>query len=922
MSLRPPPLCLQKTHAAWGRGMGCIMGNLTHLQTIESNWLSAMGQSTVLRVTGTAQSPEISLYDVTTRIENDLDLTRTSLRWHDIDSGTRANTATTNITLDGQTQRLDTEVLRDLADHNGDAQGYLGGVGFYGYKALLHSYTLSGQDYLLATRPADDGLSFYRLDANGRPHLLQTIHDTAQSDLTGITALTSTQIGGQTFVIAASNRENGISVLRHETANNRLTLRDTFGFDDKLPASGPTALEVITVAGQQLVLMGSYDTGSLTVMELNTAGQLSFVDQVNDTRDTRFDGTAALAAYSVGDIHLVAVGGNDGGLSLFQVLPGGRLMHRETVVNTLDMGLDSIDQLAFVQGNGRVELLVLSIRDQALTRFELGGIGFTATGSDGGADGDMLTARATGGTLRGNGGDDVMIDGRGADHFYGGSGADTFIFAPDNTRDTLHDFDPNMDKIDLSAYGDVGSMQDLHLRNLSQGVRVFIGDEELRLISNHGGRISAQDLDAVFLFATDHVVMPGAIAQTGSTGNDTFYSGLHADTVEGGRGRDMLSFENAPSGAVVDLSNSANNAGIAAGYFLRDVEGVTGSTFNDRLTGDALGNTLTGLGGNDVIIAGAGNDWLTPGAGHDTVNGGTGTDMVSFIDLAQGASINLSTGRATSGGHTDVLQHIENITGTIYGDFIQGNGASNLLRGMGDYDWIVGSAGNDTIDGGTGRDMISYVYATSGVTVDLGAGRGLAGLALGDRYTSVERATGSIYPDLFYGSDGEDDFRGLGGYDWFVASTGGRDRYDGGTGLDTVSYVNASSGVTASLSLGYGARGDALRDLYTDIERLSGSNHDDILFGDFGRNVLRGMWGEDALYGYGGVDRLYGGGSDDFLNGGAGWDVALFDEERDAYTITTIGRITYVDRIARGGEGTDTIVNVEALQFEDTTVYL
>lgn len=898
------------------------MGNLTHLQTIEGDWLSAMGQSTLLRVTGTAQNPEISLYDVTTRVENTLDLTRTTLRTQDIDTNTRTAGATTPITLDATRQSLDTEVLRDLADHNGDAQGYLGGVGFYGYKALLHSYQVAGQDYLLATRPADAGLSFYRLDANGAPRILQVVQDSAETDLKGITALTTTQIAGTTFVIAAANRENGVSVLRHDATSNRLELTTSFGFDDKLPVTGPTALETLTVAGQDLVIMGSYDTGSLTVMALDGAGQLRFVDQVNDTRDTRFDGTAALASISLGEIHLVAVGGNDGGVSLFQVLPGGRLMHRETVVNTLDMGLDSIEQLAFVQSNGRIELLVLSIRDQALTRFELEGFGFSATGSDGSNDSDMLRADTGGGTLRGHGGDDLLMDAAGEDHFYGGAGGDTFLFAPDDTRDTIHDFDPSTDKIDLSAYGDVDNMQDLSLRDLAQGVRVFIGEEELRLISASGGRLSAEALADVFLFASDHVIMPAPIAQSGGTGNDTFYSGLHADTIEGGRGRDLLSFESAPTGAVVDLSNNANNAGIAAGYVLRDVEGITGSAFNDHLSGDGLGNTLSGLSGNDRISGGAGNDWLMPGEGHDTVDGGAGTDMASFVDLAQGGVLNLSTGRAASGGYTDVLVNIENITGTIYGDFIQGDGGANLLRGMGDYDWIIGTAGADTIDGGTGRDMISYVYATSGVTVDLGNGRGLAGLAQGDTYINVERATGSIYPDLFYGSAGEDDFRGLGGYDWFVGSGGGRDRYDGGSGLDTVSYVTAPSGVTASLQLGYGTRGDALRDLYTDIERLSGSSFDDILFGDWGRNVLRGMWGEDRLYGYGGVDRLYGGGSDDYLDGGASWDLALFDEERAAYTITTVGRITYVDRIASGGEGTDTLVNIEALQFADTIIYL
>ena len=244
----------------------------------------------------------------------------------------------------------------------------------------------------------------------------------------------------------------------------------------------------------------------------------------------------------------------------------------------------------------------------------------------------------------------------------------------------------------------------------------------------------------------------------------------------------------------------------------------------------------------------------------------------------------------------------------------------NRVRAGGGYDWMVGSEGADYFDGGNGRDMISYVYAATSVTVDLGAQQGLAGEAAGDRYVNVERVTGSVHADLFYGSEGQDDFRGLGGYDWFVGSTGGRERFDGGSGRDTVAYSASTAGVSASLALGYGSDGDAKQDLYTSIENLTGSSFDDILTGDNSRNNLRGLHGEDRLIGNGGVDRLTGGGSDDYLDGGAGWDVAIFEGNRDEYTleIGTAGIIVNHD----GLDGSDTIFNIEALQFADDMIFL
>ncbi|WP_417525603.1 M64 family metallopeptidase [Marinovum sp.] len=331
--------------------------------------------------------------------------------------------------------------------------------------------------------------------------------------------------------------------------------------------------------------------------------------------------------------------------------------------------------------------------------------------------------------------------------------------------------------------------------------------------------------------------------------------------------------------------------------------------------------TTDGTVAGEMIRGSGGNDFFTPGAGSDVVDGEGGIDAVSYVDLAQGVTVNLLARTAVSAGETDTLRSIENVTGSIFGDFIRGDDGANRIRGLGDYDWLVGSGGADYFDGGTGRDMISYVYAGSGVTVDLGAGRGTAGQAAGDRYVSIERVTGSIYDDLFSGASGEEDFRGLGGYDWFVGSAGGKDRYDGGSGRDTVAYSAASAAVEASLLLGRGIGGDAARDLYTSIENLTGSSFDDALTGDNGRNVLRGLYGEDTLLGNGGVDYLTGGGNDDVLDGGSGWDVAVFERSRGDYDITTAGAVTTVS--ARyGGEGTDTLNNIEALQFADEMVFL
>jgi Ca2+-binding RTX toxin-like protein len=214
----------------------------------------------------------------------------------------------------------------------------------------------------------------------------------------------------------------------------------------------------------------------------------------------------------------------------------------------------------------------------------------------------------------------------------------------------------------------------------------------------------------------------------------------------------------------------------------------------------------------------------------------------------------------------------------------------------------------------------------AGVVVDLNDLSNNRGLAAGHDYVSIERITGTSHQDVFFGDAAENDLRGAGGYDWFVGSAGGRERYYGGSGVDTVTYFRSAEGVTASLrggariggeETGFGTRGDAARDLFVEIENLVGTLHDDSLTGNEGRNLLNGLAGDDMLFGYGGVDRLKGGAGNDTIDGGAGSDYAVFNGNMADTTLTRTGSTTAT---AVGTDGTDSLINVEYFVFDDGQV--
>ena len=106
-------------------------------------------------------------------------------------------------------------------------------------------------------------------------------------------------------------------------------------------------------------------------------------------------------------------------------------------------------------------------------------------------------------------------------------------------------------------------------------------------------------------------------------------------------------------------------------------------------------------------------------------------------------------------------------------------------------------------------------------------------------------------------------------------------------------------------------------------ETVSGNNGSDVLSGGNGKDYLYGNEGNDALFGGNATDKLYGGeGSDtlvggngkDYLDGGAGTDTAVFSGSFEQAKITSIsGGYT----VKNGSDATDTLVNIERLQFDD-----
>ncbi len=99
------------------------------------------------------------------------------------------------------------------------------------------------------------------------------------------------------------------------------------------------------------------------------------------------------------------------------------------------------------------------------------------------------------------------------------------------------------------------------------------------------------------------------------------------------------------------------------------------------------------------------------------------------------------------------------------------------------------------------------------------------------------------------------------GGDDYIKDQGGADRYDGGSGFDTLAYdswffqpQNALRGISADLNLGTVTGPDGVIDTIVGFESLTGTYRQDQVRGDGLGNTFAGMAGADRLDGRGGFD--------------------------------------------------------------------
>jgi Ca2+-binding RTX toxin-like protein len=512
---------------------------------------------------------------------------------------------------------------------------------------------------------------------------------------------------------------------------------------------------------------------------------------------------------------------------------------------------------------------------------------------------DVLIGLGGNDILISRGGDDQLYGGEGNDLLKGGDGADLLIGGDGN--DSLHG-EEGADVLDGGNGEDWISYQYSAspwgvVVDLDSGIG-HSGDAEGDTYFSIENVDGSQFHDLLAGTAANNILWAGYGNDTvigrggddqlyGYVGNDWLDGGAGADILDGDVGDDWITYATSSAGVTANLTTNKGTGGDAQGDTYVGIENIDGSAFADTLTGNTADNNLWGNAGNDVLVGREGNDYLDGGDGHDGLRGGAGADFLSggdgvdtiyYQESSAGITAYLTAGLVIGfdaegfGGDAegDTYFSIENLVGSHHDDFVLGTVGSNDLVGLGGNDYLDGGAGNDRLlggdgddmlnggagadklDGGNGTDTISYASSYwgnpgSGVTVNLGTGKGSGGDAQGDTYISIENVTGSAHNDFIIGNAVDNVLSGGQGNDTLIGG-GGQDKLyaNGGHDILTGDGNGAVAADTFGIVVSGWHQGSAtITDFQQGVDKidlLGGHGHPHATLQDFGSDGVL-AWG-------------------------------------------------------------------------------
>ncbi len=546
----------------------------------------------------------------------------------------------------------------------------------------------------------------------------------------------------------------------------------------------------------------------------------------------------------------------DAGVNVIEGGGGDDTIEGRGAGDTLDGGAD-IDTASYANSSAGVNA-------------QLTGSGFTgdATGDTllnfenllGSDFGDALIGNSVANRIEGGDGNDFIQGGVGADTMFGGDGRDRFVIeAGDDAAAELYDGGADQDQITV--------------RSASDPV-VDLRDDTIVSIEALGFDSGGGTGNPTVIALASQIAMFDSISSTAHVGFGV--------SVQVEMGAETL----------LDLSTTS-------------VTGFDQPNDGFVITGDSDNETIIGSTASDTILGNDGADLIRGGAGADSLDGGLGDDTLSYEGSDVGVNVQFDMNFATGGDATgDVIGGFENLVGSSFGDFLQGDGAANEIIGGLGSDVMSGRGGVDLIVGGDGNDIIIFESGDDTIGETYDGGSDFDSLLIrgpDDVVVNLTDDTVTSFETLIFSNE----FGGNLGFQLLASQMG------------QFQTITASAHVGLSYGVSIAMAGETTLDLSgLAITGMTEPGDGVTIVGDGDNEEIIGSAIQDTIQGLGGIDTIEGGMGADSIDGGDDFDMASYEGSATAVDVSLISNT------ATGGDAAgDTLISIEGLygsSFNDT----
>jgi hypothetical protein len=300
------------------------------------------------------------------------------------------------------------------------------GLQLDGTRGQMATVSVGNTEFLVGSGYFDDGISVFRIGADGKLTNTDNIDDGLNGDfeLNNARDVTSAVVGGHSFIFVAGENDNGVSVFELNSSGKAI-FRDSVddASNGALNLQGAYGVTTGTVGGATyLIASGEQDDG-LSVFSVSSTGQLTNVFNLEDNAARGLDAPRGLTTFTLeGETFVSVSAATDNALSVFHLGAGGALTDVTEVFDNSELALRGSRYNTFTTVDGVPLLLATGQSDSGVSSFELGG---SADKLKGGAAADILLGLAGNDNLKGGGGKDTILGGLGNDKLTGGSARDS-----------------------------------------------------------------------------------------------------------------------------------------------------------------------------------------------------------------------------------------------------------------------------------------------------------------------------------------------------------------------------------------------------------------------------------------------------------------------------------------------------------------